>query len=266
MKKIIFSLTIALVLFSGTFFQARADEGGLVFTIIYDNYEHNPSCRTDWGFSCLVEGFDKTILFDTGTKTEIFAGNVEALKLDLSKVGVVVVSHFHGDHTGGMDAFFEIKTDVPIYVPVDSSRNAGLLCDRFRDKGAEVFPVSKEKEIMPNVFLTGTLGEAIKEQAMIFKTEKGLIVMTGCAHPGIVNILTKVREMFPTEKMALVFGGFHLMQTPEAEILSIIGAFKELGVTRLGATHCTGDKAIELFRDAFGSDFVEMGAGRILKF
>lgn len=259
-------LAVVMILVTGAFFQVQAEEDGIVFTIIYDNYEHHPGCRTDWGFSCLVEGFDKTILFDTGTRKEIFAGNAEEMNLDLSRVELVVVSHFHGDHTGGMDAFFEKKKDVPIYVPVDSSEYAGLLSERMRSEGARVIPVSDSKEITANVFLTGTMGDAILEQSMILKTGKGLVVLTGCAHPGIVAILKKVRKMFPNEKMALVFGGFHLMQTPDAEISNILQSFKELGVEKLGATHCTGDPAIKMFADAYGPNFIRLGVGRVLKF
>jgi 7,8-dihydropterin-6-yl-methyl-4-(beta-D-ribofuranosyl)aminobenzene 5'-phosphate synthase len=248
------------------FGSARAQEDSITFTIIYDNYEHHAGCRTDWGFSCLVEGFEKTILFDTGTREDIFAGNAEALDVELDRVGVVVVSHFHGDHTGGMDAFFEKKTDVPIYVPDDTGEYALLLSEGFREAGAEVVAVSGEREIMTDVFLTGTLGDSIKEQALVLKTGKGLVVVTGCAHPGIVTILKKAREMFPEEKMALVFGGFHLSRTSEATVSSIIEEFRDLGVEKVGATHCTGDRAIRMFADAYGSDFIRLGAGRIIKF
>ncbi|MCJ7485923.1 MAG: MBL fold metallo-hydrolase, partial [Candidatus Aminicenantes bacterium] len=96
-------------------------------------------------------------------------------------------------------------------------------------------------------------------------TSRGLVVVTGCAHPGIVGIVEKVREI-TGRPIEAVLGGFHLVQTGDAEIGRIIGRFKELGVARVGASHCTGDRAIALFREAYNDRFIELGAGRVLSF
>ncbi len=114
---------------------------------------------------------------------------------------------------------------------------------------------------LPGVFSIGDLGEAIHEQAMVFDTPKGLILVTGCAHPGIVMMVEKAKELGKKD-VWMVLGGFHLVQTPPAEVEKIVARFKELGVKRVGATHCTGAPAIEMFRKAYGPDFVELGVGR----
>ena len=108
------------------------------------------------------------------------------------------------------------------------------------------------------------MGVQIKEQSLIINADKGLIIVTGCSHQGIVEILRRAKELFD-RPIHLVFGGFHLGAKSDAELQEIIRHFKELGVERCGATHCTGDRAIELFKEAFGDHYVPMGTGRILE-
>ena len=99
---------------------------------------------------------------------------------------------------------------------------------------------------------------------MILDTSKGLVVITGCAHPGIVDIVRKAKEILDKE-IYLVFGGFHLLQHSAQQVEKIIEQFKDLGVQKVGATHCTGDKAIEMFKKAYGDNFVTLGVGKALK-
>ena len=229
-----------------------------VLTVLYDNYPFQDGCVADWGFSVLIEGLEKTILFDTGTREDLFLKNIEVLKIDLEKIDLVVISHDHGDHTGGLPAFLRKKAGIPVYIPFGA--NAALQAV-VKEKGGLVIPVKEPLTFFPGVLSTGDLGEAIHEQALVLDTPKGLIVVTGCAHPGIVRILEKAREVGKKD-IWMVLGGFHLARTAPAEVEKIIVRFKELGVQRVGATHCTGDAAIGMFRKAYGPDFVEMGVGR----
>lgn len=242
-----------------------AQNPGLTVTIIYDNYAADQACGTDWGFSCLIEGTGKTILFDTGTKEDVFLKNIAALKIDLGRVDLAVVSHLHGDHTGGLDAVLRKKPDLTVYVPDDKDPNAGLLYERWRKPGGKVIPVGQARELDKGLFLTGTLGDAIQEQALVLDTSRGLVIIAGCAHPGIVGMVEKAKEV-TGRPVEAVIGGFHLLQTGEQELARIIARFQELGVARVGATHCTGDKAIAMLREAYKDKFIELGAGRVLKF
>jgi metal-dependent hydrolase (beta-lactamase superfamily II) len=131
-------------------------------------------------------------------------------------------------------------------------------------KKAEVTSVYEPEEICSNVFSTGEMGEAIKEQSLILNTKKGLIIVTGCSHQGIVEIIKHADKLFD-KAICLVFGGFHLGGKPEAELQEIITSFKEIGVEKCGATHCTGDQAIEMFKKAYGENYIPMGTGRILE-
>ena len=86
-------------------------------TILYDNYVFIDGTKSDWGFACLIEGTEKTILFDTGTKSDVLWHNIKKLNADLSKVEQIVISHNHGDHTGGLKSVLEKKSDVTVYLP-----------------------------------------------------------------------------------------------------------------------------------------------------
>jgi len=231
------------------------------FTILYDNYLFKEGTKTDWGFSCLIEGTEKTILFDTGTRPEILLYNIDQLKVDLNQVEQIVISHNHGDHTGGLFTVLDKNHDVQVYLPVSFPSD---FVRRVENKKAKVVSVDEPVEICQNVFLTGEMGDRIKEQSLIINASKGLIIVTGCSHQGIVNILKRAKQMFD-RPIYLVFGGFHLGGTPDAELEEIIRSFKEIGVLKCGATHCTGEKAIGLFKEAYGKNYMPMGTGRVLE-
>ena len=109
------------------------------------------------------------------------------------------------------------------------------------------------------------MGGDIKEQSLVLRTGDGLVVITGCSHPGIVEILERAQQILD-EKIFMVLGGFHLLRHSDEEMVAIIEQFKQLGVEKCGPTHCTGDRQIAAFQDAYGENFVTMGAGRVLTF
>jgi 7,8-dihydropterin-6-yl-methyl-4-(beta-D-ribofuranosyl)aminobenzene 5'-phosphate synthase len=209
----------------------------------------------------LVEGMQKTILFDTGTKADVFAANVGALRVDLSRVDALVISHPHGDHTGGIPVALRANPGLPVLVPFGSP---STLTESLRSAGAAVTTVEGPADVGSDVLVTGPVGGRIPEQALVIRRPEGLVVVTGCSHPGIVAILEKARQAGGGKVLA-VLGGFHLMDHSDQAVAGIVARFQELGVERVGATHCTGDKAIGAFRKAYGARFVEMGAGRVVE-
>jgi 7,8-dihydropterin-6-yl-methyl-4-(beta-D-ribofuranosyl)aminobenzene 5'-phosphate synthase len=227
-------------------------------TVLYDNYPFADGCATGWGFSALIEGVGRTILFDAGADAAVFQRNVDALKVDLAKVDLVFISHDHGDHTGGLAPVLRKKAGVPVYVAAFAQPEFQASAGK---QGGRVIPVKDAQAIAPGVLSTGDLGSAIHEQALVLDTPRGLIVMTGCAHPGIVSIVEKAAAV-GKKNVWMVLGGFHLLETSPAEVEKVIARFRELGVQRVGATHCTGDTAIAMFKKAFGQNFVELGVGR----
>ena len=239
-----------------------AKKNKIKITILFDNYIYNKRLKTGWGFSCIIEGFEKRILFDTGSDGEILLSNMNKLGLNPGDVDCIIISHNHWDHTGGLGLFLEKNNNILLYLPA-SDHNFILKKDRaFKGK---ILLKEKPVEICRHVFLTGEMGTNIKEQSVLLNTDIGLIIITGCAHPGITNILEKARDII-NKNIYFGLGGFHLMNMSENEIKHVISEFRKFGVAQVGATHCTGDRAIELFKYAYGENIVKVGVGKILNF
>lgn len=232
----------------------------LKITILYDNYIYTEGTKPDWGFACLVEGPEKTILFDTGMKPDVLKENIEKLKVDLSKIDLVVISHIHMDHLGGLPAVLEKKSPVEVLLPASLPKEAS---GAFKDSKAKFSVADKPIIICDGVLLTGTIGQAIQEQALVISTPKGFIIITGCAHPGIVEIIKKTIELTGGD-IYLVLGGFHLLQNSDEQVKQTITEMKSLGVKNCSASHCTGDKAIAAFKESFGENYLPLGVGKII--
>jgi 7,8-dihydropterin-6-yl-methyl-4-(beta-D-ribofuranosyl)aminobenzene 5'-phosphate synthase len=237
-------------------------EEGIKVSIIYDNYDFKDGMKSDWGFSCLIEGTEKTILFDTGAKPKVFKQNFDALNIDAQNIDYVVISHDHYDHTGVLSTFLAMNNDVSVYILESFSKKIKETIE-INESKTVYEPVLKE--ICNNVYLSGILGEKIEEQSLAINTSKGLVVITGCSHPGIIEILKHFKSSLNKE-IYMVFGGFHLMRKNDVEMAQIIQEMKHLGVKKCGATHCTGDHQIELFKEAFGDNYVSMGVGNTIEF
>ena len=252
-KIVIFALIILILGLSVYFFlkektQAELPEKpmakeNILITTCYDNYLADSRLKNGWGFSALIKLEEQNILFDTGADSSTLLSNMEKLEINPKEIDFVIISHLHEDHTGGLPGILEIKPGLKVYKP-------------------ESF--SGPDQIINGVWTTGPLGTWIKEQSLILNTKKGLIIITGCAHPGIVNIVKKAKEMLPKENIHLVLGGFHLSGASDSELRSIISDFKKLGVQRVAPCHCSGDRTKELFKEEYQEDFIENGVGKII--
>jgi len=233
----------------------------ITLTILYDNYKYEEGYKNNWGFSCLIEGAGPTILFDTGSKDGILMHNFKAAGKDPQDVDMIILSHIHSDHTGGITEFLEAKTGIDVYMPQSFP-------DEFKKgieaQGAHVVLVSDDKKIRDNVWSTGEMGSRIIEQSLVIQTPRGLIVITGCAHPGIEKIVAKAMEI-KDEKILLVMGGFHLLQTGTDAVEIIAREFKDQSVKYAAPTHCSGDATIKIFQEVFGEQYLKLGTGKVLK-
>lgn len=231
----------------------------VTFTIVYDNNAYDPALQTAWGFACLVEIGKVTVLFDTGGDGPTLLGNMTRLGLDPQAIDVVVLSHAHGDHTGGLAGLLDAGGWPTVYVPAAFSAS---FKDGVRAR-TDLVEVTEPSEILPGIYTTGQVGSGIVEQALAVETGDGLIVVTGCAHPGIVEMVRCAREAAGGD-VALVMGGFHLGGASRGQIESIIADFRDLGVRRVAPCHCTGDQARQMFADAFGANCILGGVGMVL--
>ncbi len=228
-------------------------------TVICDNEPYKEGLETGWGFSCLVTGMEKSILFDTGPGRAL-PNNMEKLAVKPDEIDIVFLSHIHGDHSGGLNSFLEKNSDVTIYLPKSFPEK---FKGKVRDSGAKIIEVEQSLKICENIYSTGQLGGWIKEQSLIIKTDKGLVVITGCAHPGVVKIVNTAKNLMKDE-VHLLMGGFHLEWATKGKIEKIISTFKQMGVRYIAPAHCTGEKARALFEEHFGKNYINIGAGKVI--
>jgi 7,8-dihydropterin-6-yl-methyl-4-(beta-D-ribofuranosyl)aminobenzene 5'-phosphate synthase len=230
--------------------------------ILYDNNPFDPHLKAAWGFSCLVRGLEKTILFDTGGDGATLISNMRLHGVEPAEIDIVVLSHIHGDHTGGLGGFLENNPRVIVYLPESFP---GSFKKAVMALGARVEEVFEAREIFAGAFTTGELGDGIREQALAVKTPKGLVVITGCAHPGIASMVQTAREISGQGRVDLVVGGFHLRDDPPSRIKSIAEKLRMLSVERVSPCHCSGDATRILFRQKFGPGYIESGVGKTLQ-
>lgn len=229
-------------------------------TVVYNNVPHDPDLTTAWGFAAVVETGTRTALFDTGGDGPVLLGNMRRLGIDPQAIDVVVLSHIHGDHTGGLDDFLAVRPDVTIYMPASFPAAFRRAAERH---GARIETVDAPRRLFSNLHSTGEMGDGTDEQALIVDTASGLVVMTGCAHPGIVEITAAARSYLKKD-IRLLLGGFHLGGRSPDENRATVAALRKLKVHSVAPSHCTGDQAIALFRAAWGDDFVEGGCGAVI--
>ena len=203
----------------------------LKLTIVYDNEVFQKGLVSDWGFSCYVQTPEANLFFDTGAKGNILLGNMTKLAIDPNDIDAIMLSHDHWDHTGGLNNLLELNPEVTVYEPTFSTT---------------------PKEFLKGIMTTGTLVgiSGIKEQSLIIKTSKGLVVICGCSHPGLENILEVARNLGEVFAVLGGFHGFNKFDTLE-------------GISLILPCHCTEykQKILNLYPKTCNS----CGAGKIIE-
>ena len=206
-------------------------------TIIYDNEAFDKSLKPDWGFSCLIEAFGRKILFDTGANGDILLGNMKKLNIDPALIDIIFISHAHWDHTGGLLSFLKINP-AKLYIPCSCQEVPG---------SKELIIVKDPVAIHENIFSTGEL--KAQEQSLVIKYNKGVVVIAGCSHPGVREILQASSNY---GRVVTLIGGLH--------------GFKEFDLIQdlesICPTHCTQFK--EKIRELYPDKYIEGGAGRVI--
>jgi len=207
-------------------------------TLIYDNEVYKKGLRSDWGFSCLVEVEDRPrILFDTGANGGTLLDNMKKLDIKPESIDEVFISHDHWDHVGGVPDLLKVKPDLKIYVP-----------ESYRSKGNNIVRIKEPIEIHENMWSTGELSGI--EQSLVVKTERGLVVIDGCSHPGVGNILRAASQF---GRVYALIGGLHGFR--EFDLL------KDLEL--VCPCHCT--QHISEIKRLYPDKYVEGGVGRIIE-
>ena len=228
--------------------------------IIFDKFAENNQLYTGWGVSFLV---DDRILFDTGEKGCWLLKNMDILKVDPEKIEAVVISHDHWDHTGGLWDLLQIKKGLTVYACPGFSRE---FKDRVAEYNGNLVESETFTEISPDIFVTGEIAgiykeSIIAEQSLVIKSSGKISVITGCAHPGVMNILDAVRNVFQDSEINTVLGGFHLKDRDERFIETVADGLSCSGVRKVGATHCSGDNAEAILKKMYGDNFIKIVTG-----
>jgi 7,8-dihydropterin-6-yl-methyl-4-(beta-D-ribofuranosyl)aminobenzene 5'-phosphate synthase len=265
-------------------------------TILYDAFGDHPGLVRDWGFAALIEYGGKRILFDTGNDGATFERNVRALHVDLHRLDFVVVSHRHGDHTGGLAYLLKVNPGVTIYAPKENFgtfgaeipsgfvRSDSTLPPRMRYFGgalpaavvssspwprAHFLRLDTLTEVAPGLAIVSTVSRTpgtleLRELSLALRTPAGVVLVVGCSHPGIETILTAARPF--GEHVHAIFGGLHLVATPDAEIARLTTALRDhWRLDRVAPGHCTGEPGFAALARAFGDRYVYAGLGSTVK-
>ena len=245
--------------------------GDVFLTILYDNKSVSDSIMTDNGFSCLIESGGNTCLFDAGRIPEKLIINMDRLKADYSNIDLIFITHIHVDHMGGLQELLARGNKPVLYMPYSYPQLIGeppsdradsdwlTLLDQYKPMVSELIR-KKEPVAVGNIgYSTGMIEDITCEQSLIIPTSKGLVIITGCAHPGIVKIVKQAKSLIKQD-VYLVLGGFHLASTDPVEVNNIAQELRKL--TRLiGPCHCTGEKAMKIFHNVFKEDYIDIKAG-----
>ncbi|MFO8030980.1 MAG: MBL fold metallo-hydrolase [Desulfohalobiaceae bacterium] len=229
--------------------------------IVYDNTAHDPDLSADWGFGCLIECGPLTILFDTGQDGNILLQNLEKMDEDPNEVDCVVISHNHEDHMGGLYDFLQVNPQARVVLADPKAEDLS----RLQSLGVKVHQTPEPTSLYKGLSLSGAMGRGIKEQALIINTPAGLILIAGCSHPGVLNMVEKAKELFRMP-VYMVLGGFHNMPESHEGMQQIIQKFRKLGVQKVAPAHCTNEIAKAWFKQAYADNYIQIGAGRELHF
>jgi len=234
-------------------------ENVVSITIIYDNYQVDDRLKTDWGFACLIEFEGQKILFDAGREAGLYGKNMDLLGIMPEEIPTLFISHEHGDHTAGVPWIIESNPSVNCYLP--SSYAAQL-------KARDALPpnsksIAKPAHISGPFYTTGDDFDSFNEQGLIVKTENGGILITGCGHPGPVEMVKVFEEELGIQIYAIV-GGLHLMRNTPEDVGKIAASLKEAGIKQICPTHCTGDQSISMLAESFGKGYIPGGTGQII--
>ena len=225
--------------------------------VIFEKEKTEDKYFCGWGASYLIDG---RILFDAGEKAEYVLHNMNLLNVDINKIEKIVISHNYWDHIGGVWELLKINKNIEILACLD-------FIEEFKEKieGYDFKLISSPQEIIEGVYTTGVLNsdskDGSKEQSIVIKTEKGLSVICACSHNGILKFIRKAKEMFIDEKIYSAIGGFHLIDSDKRTINYIVEEIKNAGVEKVGPSHCTGFEAINLLKEKYLNNFLEVKVG-----
>lgn len=269
-------------------------------TVLCDNYVFGfRGTVAEHGFSVFIETDLGNFLLDTGQGNAV-VNNAAVLGVDLKSIKGIIVSHHHFDHTGGILPVLSINGDVDIYSHPDLFKESfklegtkevylGIPYTRGAlEEAGSRFVFSKDfREIAPGFWLSGEVpriteyellddGLLIKtdtgyvpdplfdDQSVVIETDKGLFIILGCCHSGIINTLTYIVDKLGETRIDTVIGGTHLGFLGDEQREKSIEALKTFDIGRIGVSHCTGLETAARLATEFGDRFFYCNVGSVV--
>jgi 7,8-dihydropterin-6-yl-methyl-4-(beta-D-ribofuranosyl)aminobenzene 5'-phosphate synthase len=232
-------------------------------TTLVDNEVWKNGLTSTWGLSFYVEiqmeQSEHAILMDTSGSFETLTSNASKLGVNLPDAEAIFISHWHGDHCGCLSQVLPLlRQSTPVYVP---SRSISGIREIERAEGVPKV-CSEPTELMEGAMSTGDLGG---EHSFIVRIrEEGLVILTGCAHPGIINVVKRAQQASGVARVCAVIGGFHISGTREGKRVG--GFLDTAGVDLVSPCHCTGADVKNAIAGVIGERYVRNGSGRIFSF
>ncbi|HEY8572496.1 MBL fold metallo-hydrolase [Phenylobacterium sp.] len=249
----------------------------------------------EWGYAALVEVDGRRILFDTGARPDVVLANARELRVDLSDVDDVVLSHNHADHTGGLlslrksvmarrqEALGRVHVAKAFFDPWRAPNPIHRQRPELESLGVRFVQHNSAVQLAPGIWLTGPVPRHTDEQnysrglladgapapdvpddqALIIETRDGLVVITGCGHAGIVNIVDYARQITGVRRVTAIIGGLHLFEATHERLDWTAARLRKAGVRYLLAGHCTGLEATYRLRAAMRLDRVAAVYGAV---
>jgi len=251
------------------------------------------------GLSIWIEYADKRVLFDTGQSDNLIQ-NAHLLGVNLTKADAIVISHGHYDHTGGLVSVLKLAAQARIYLhpaateskfsqkPSCVNRIGMSEAAKKAIQGRDIIWTAVPAQLFPGISVTGQVprlndyedvggafyvdedcrksDQLLDDQTLFIESKKGLIVIFGCAHAGVINTLGYISQLTGEKTIYAVIGGMHLLHAGAPRIEKTIEIFKRYRIQKIFPMHCTGQKAIDAMKDAFGDKCESLGAGGIINF
>ncbi len=235
------------------------DRPELEIRVLFDNTSAREDLRRSWGFSAVVDFGGHRVLFDAGSDPILLLEHLDKMQIDPKTIEHAVISHQHGDHLRGVYWVFEKNPKMKVHF---------LDCfpdEAFRRATAVKMKPNRVKEpfqVVPGVYSTGVVDGLPPEQSLLIETSKGLVMIVGCSHPGLVKLVETAETQRKKKSVRLLLGGIHMLRKNPEQIKEAINRLEDLKVVTVVPAHCSGDLAKELFQLNYGKQYHTAGAGR----